>query len=40
MNCEVCGKRMNSWLDEAWGRVERVYECNNPKCGDEEEDDE
>ena len=40
MDCPVCGKRMFSWMDEAWGRLERQYECNNPNCGEESEDEE
>jgi hypothetical protein len=40
MDCEVCGKRMSSWNEESWGRVERVYECNNPNCGEESGEDE
>jgi hypothetical protein len=33
---------MSTWKEEVWGKTEIMSECNNPKCGeeDESEDDE
>jgi hypothetical protein len=42
MNCEICGceKRKTTWLEEAWGRMERIteYNCCNIHCGEGEEE--
>lgn len=44
LECEVCGwgMRRSSEHYEAWGRsfYEPIYECVNPNCGEEEEEDE
>lgn len=44
MECEVCGHEMERhvWTEECWGRPYRTveYECVNPNCGEEEDEDE
>lgn len=40
MDCPVCGKRMFTWKEEVWGRMEIMSECNNPNCGEEDDESE
>lgn len=44
MECEICGEEMKRcvWTEEYWGRPVEMedYECVNPNCGEESEDDE
>ena len=44
MYCDICNQpmKLNIWHEEYWGSKVRVeeYDCENPNCGEEEEEDE
>jgi hypothetical protein len=43
MQCDICGWELKTttWYEEAWGRPVKCYdyECVNPSCGEESEDE-